>query len=97
MKQRSVWQLVLLFERRLLFREFRDAVEAGGDHKHLLFLFRIGDHFVRARGLPWHAQARELHHIEQRQFAYPSEHTLGLYVSVIAAWANTSSAGATYS
>jgi hypothetical protein len=34
--------VVLLLERRLLFGEFGDAVEAGGDHQHLLLLFRIG-------------------------------------------------------
>jgi hypothetical protein len=36
----------LLLEHRLLFREFGDAIEARSNHHHLLFLFRIGDHFA---------------------------------------------------
>ena len=38
--------VVLLFEHRLLFGEFGDAIEAHSDLHHLLFLFRIGDHFA---------------------------------------------------
>ena len=38
--------VVLLSEHRLLFGKFRDAIEARGDEKHLLLLFRIGNHFA---------------------------------------------------
>ena len=37
----------MLFEHRLLFGEFCDALEAGDDDKHLLLLFRIGNHFAQ--------------------------------------------------
>jgi hypothetical protein len=40
--------MVLLLERRLLFGEFGDAVEDGGDHRHLLLLFRIGNDFAQS-------------------------------------------------
>ena len=32
----------------MLFSEFCDAVEARGDHQHLLLLFRIGNHFAKS-------------------------------------------------
>ena len=38
--------VALLFEHRLLFGEFGDAIEARSDHQQLLFLFRIGDRFA---------------------------------------------------
>ncbi|MGB9166645.1 MAG: hypothetical protein WCC41_19720 [Rhodomicrobium sp.] len=31
--------------------EFGDAVKAGGDHQHLLLLFRIGNDFTQAAQL----------------------------------------------
>ena len=36
----------LLFEHRLLFGEFGDAIEARSNHHHLFLLFQIGDHFA---------------------------------------------------
>ena len=42
----------MLFEHRLLFGEFGDAVEACGDHEHLLLLFRIGNQFAKGAHFP---------------------------------------------
>ncbi len=52
MKRQSVWQLILLFERGLLLRKFRDAIEASGDDKQLLFLVRIGNYFAERTNFP---------------------------------------------
>jgi hypothetical protein len=40
--------VALLLERRLPLSEFGDAVKAGGDHQHLLLLFRIGNYFAKS-------------------------------------------------